>query len=252
MTTARKVAIVTGAARPWGLGRATALMMAQKGYDVAVADIRDDWGAEAVKATKDKGARKAVYVKTDLSKPSSCRAMVDEVVKQFGRVDALCNVAGIVENKRIDDITEAHIDKILGVNLKGVIFTCQAAVQAMRKTGGGTIVNVASGGALQPLKGLSAYSASKAGVIIFSKILAWEVARDNIIVTVVAPGAMLTAMGQEEGPGQDEFERGTRGKPFGRPLNPEEVANVVAYAATIGNPALTGQTLHANGGAYMV
>ena len=111
---------------------------------------------------------------------------------------------------------------------------------------------MASGGAVQPLKGQSAYAASKAGVVIFTKILAWEVARDNIIVTCVAPGRMHTAMGSESAPTQENWERLSGGMPFGHPLQPSEVAAVVVYAATIGNPALTGQTLHANAGAYMV
>ena len=247
-----KVAIVTGAARPWGLGRAVAMRLAEQGIDVAVVDIRDDWGEDAAKEIREKTGRRAVYVRADMSRGASIKAMADQVVKQMGRIDILANVAAIVGIKRIDEITEEQVDLTLNINLKGPILACQAVLPAMRKVGGGHIVNVASGSAKMPLKGQSAYAASKAGLVIFTKILAWEVARDNVIVTCVAPGPMHTAMGSETPPDQDQYERGSRGMPIGRPLEPQEVADVVVYAATIANPALTGQTLHANGGSYMV
>lgn len=247
-----KVAIVTGAARPWGLGRATAMMLAEKGYNIAVADLRDDWAQEAVKSIQGETGRKAVYVKTDISKPASSRAMADQVVKQLGRIDALCNVAGIVRQERLDQIKEETLDAILNINLKGTIFNCQAVLPHMRKVGGGRIVNVASGSAVQPLKGQSAYAASKAGVVIFSKILAWEVARDNIAVVTVAPGNMNTNMGGEAGPSQNDEERASRATPFLRAMSPKDVAEVIVFAVTSTHPALHGQTLHANAGAYMV
>lgn len=152
----------------------------------------------------------------------------------------------------LDDITDEHFDQVMNINFRGTMLTCQAVVPHMRKQGGGRIVNIASGGALQPIRGLSIYSASKAAVITFSKILAQEVARDNIVVTIVAPGVMHTAMGSESAPSQEEFERQGKHQLFRRPLYPAEVAEVVVYAATHSTHVLTGQTLHANGGGYMV
>ena len=245
-----KVAIVTGAARPWGLGRATALALAQAGMDIVVADVRDDWGAEAVDAVKKTG-RNAIYVRTDVSKKAQVQAMVDQTERELGRIDTLVNVAALVANERIDEMREETMDRLISVNLKGTMFTCQAVVPAMRKVGGGRIVNVASGGAVQPLKGSGIYGATKAGVVIFSKILAWEVGRDNIIVTTVAPGGMVTNMGQDEGPRPEEYNIQYR-SPFNRRLKAEDVAEVIVFAATAASPSLTGQTLHANNGAYMV
>jgi len=251
MTSENKVAIVTGAARPWGLGRVSALELANRGYNIAVVDIRDDWGAEAVEAISKTG-QKAIYVKTDLAKKAAIQAMVDKVVSELGRIDVLCNVAGISPRERLDDIKEETFDAVINVNVRGPLLAIQAVAPVMRKQGGGRIVSVASGSSLQPLKGLAVYSASKAGLTMLSKVLAWELARDNICVTNVAPGSMPTAMGSEQGPDQDDYERGGRGQPFMRGPTTEEVADVLVYAATTSSTALAGQTLHANGGAFMV
>ena len=247
-----KVAIVTGAARPWGLGRATAMGLARHGFDIVVADVRDHWGAEAEQTIAKETGRRALYVPTDVSKLDSVEALVAKTDEEFGRIDVLCNVAAIMAMERVEEMREETIDRILAVNLKGVMLTCQAVVKIMRRRTSGRIVNLATGGALQPLKGLGAYSASKAGVIIFTKILAWELARYGIVALTVAPGRIVTAMGQDEGPTEEAFTQEVRASPFLRALRPEEVAEVVVYAATAESPALAGQTLHANGGIYMV
>ena len=247
-----KVGIVTGAGRRWGMGWQIAMGLARAGLDIAVADIREDWGQESAASIKAETGRRAIFVKTDVSNRASVQAMVTKVAQDLGRIDALVNDAAVVAHHSVEEFTDADFDKIININLRGTAMSCQAVISHMRKQGGGRIVNIASGGALQPLKGLALYSASKAGVIIFSKILAREVARDNIVVTVVAPGAMHTAMGEERGPTEDEFERSGRHQLFGRPLYPAEVAEVVVYAATHPTHVLTGQTLHANGGTYLV
>jgi 3-oxoacyl-[acyl-carrier protein] reductase len=252
MSDQNKVAIVTGAGRRWGMGWQIATSLAKTGLDIAVADIREDWGKESADSIKAETGRRALFVKTDVSNRASVKAMVAAVVKEFGRIDALVNDAAICPRVMVDDISDEHFDQVINVNLRGTMLTCQAVLAQMRKQGGGRIVNIASGGALQPIRGLSIYSASKAAVISFSKILAQEVARDNIVVTIVAPGVMHTAMGSETAPTQEEFDRQGKHQLFGRPLYPAEVAEVVVYAATHPTHVLTGQTLHANGGGYMV
>ena len=245
------VAIVTGAARPWGLGRAVAMGLAQEGFGLVVADVRDDWGQEAEAAIKKETGQKVLYVPTDVSQRASVHAMMEKTIKEFGRVDVLVNDAGIVVRQRVEEMTDETYDRIMNVNLRGAFLTCQAVVPSMREQGGGRIVNVASGGAFEPLKGLSAYAASKAGMVVFSKVLALETAQYGIVVTTVAPGYMHTGMGGETGPEEEEMKSGGRGQPFGRTLHPQEVAGVVIFAATNPSHILTGQTLHANGGAYM-
>ena len=252
MSDDNKVAIVTGAGRRWGMGWQIASGLAKKGLDIAVADIREDWGKESAEVISAETGRRAIFVKTDVSNRASVAAMVATVAKEFGRIDALVNDAAISPRVMLDDITDEHFDQVMNINFRGTMLTCQAVVPQMRKQGGGRIVNIASGGALQPIRGLSIYSASKAAVITFSKILAQEVARDNIVVTIVAPGVMHTAMGSESAPSQEEFERQGKHQLFKRPLYPAEVAEVVVYAATHPTHVLTGQTLHANGGGYMV
>ncbi len=247
-----QVAIVTGAARPWGLGRASAMGLAREGCDIVVADVREDWGAEAVEAIRGETGRRAVYIETDVSKKASVDALMQQAEESLGRIDVLANVAGVMVNERIDVMTEEGMDRLIAINLRGVMLMCQAVLPAMKRAGGGRIVNVSSGGALKPLKGTAVYSATKAGVIAFTKVLAWEVAPHNIVATVVAPGVIGTNMGSEEGPPEGIFKQQRRDFPFGRPMRPEEVAEVVVYAATCPNNALAGQTLHANAGVYMV
>jgi NAD(P)-dependent dehydrogenase (short-subunit alcohol dehydrogenase family) len=247
-----KVGIVTGAGRPWGLGRATALGLARKGMDIVLAEVRDDWGEEAVENIQRETGRSALYVRTDISDRDSVDVMVGQAVKRFGRIDALCNVAGITARVRLEEMDEETYDRVMNVNLKGIFVTCKAVLPTMKAQGSGRIVNVSSGGALQPLKGLGAYSAAKAGVIALSKIMAWEWAPYGVVVMVVAPGRLGNAMGSDEGPGVQERELGVGAQPFKVLMTPADVAEVMVYAATSEGHAMTGQTLHANGGGYMV
>jgi NAD(P)-dependent dehydrogenase (short-subunit alcohol dehydrogenase family) len=248
MAKSERVAILTGAARPWGLGRATALGLAGKGLDIAVVDIRDDWGAEAARAVKEERGRDAIYVKTDLRQRADVEAMVARVIREFGRVDVLANVAAICPSERIEVMKEETYEQVFRTNFWGTALCCQAVLKQMRSQKGGHIVNTASGGAISPYQGLALYGASKAAVIQFSKVLASEEAKNGIVVTVVAPGPMHTAMGRETAPTEEDLKQLGATMPLGRPCYPEEVAEVIVFAATNSSNALTGQTLHARGG----
>jgi 2-hydroxycyclohexanecarboxyl-CoA dehydrogenase len=248
MANSERVAIVTGAARPWGLGRCAAIGLAAKGLDIAVVDMRDDWGAEAVSAIREQHGRNAIYVKTDLRRRADIEAMVDRVVREFGRVDVLANVAAICPSERIEDMKEETYEQVFRTNFWGTALCCQAVLKQMRKQKGGHIVNTASGGAITPYQGLALYGAAKAAVIQFSKVLAFEEAKNGIVVTIVAPGPMHTAMGRESAPTEEDLKQLGAAMPLGRPCYPEEVAEVIVFAATNSSNALTGQTLHARGG----
>ena len=252
MQQSRTVAVITGAARQWGLGRATALALARKGIDIVIADVREDWAREAVAAIEGETGRAPLFVKTDVTKRASVTAMVRTVVEARGRIDILANIAGVVARERIEEATDQTFDRLVNVNLRGTFLACQAVVPIMRRQRSGRIVNISSGAAVQPVKGLGIYAATKAGVNIFSKVLAWEVAPYGIVVTVVAPGRIITNMGQETGPKEEDFTAEVRGSPYMRAQRPEEVASVVVFAATEPGIAMAGQTFHANGGAYMV
>jgi len=234
------------------MGWQIAMGLANKGLDLAIADIREDWGKEAAESIKAETGRRVIFVKTDVSKRDSVQAMTAKVIAEFGRVDVLVNDAAIDPGQPAEDFTDELFDRIMNVNLRGTALCCQAVIAQMRKQNYGRIVNISSGGAVQPVRGLAIYCASKAGVIAYSKVLAREVARDGIVVTVVAPGVMHTAMGSETAPTQEDFERSGRKQLLKRPLYPSEVAEVVVLAATHPSHVLTGQTLHANGGGYMV
>lgn len=241
-----RVAIVTGAGRPWGMGRETARQLAQKGMDVAVVDLREDWGREAAEDIGKTG-RRAIYIKTDISSGADVKSMVRRVLDELGRVDVLINNAAIPIGQPIAEFTEQTFHKVININLLGAMLCSQAVLGPMKEQKYGRIVNIASGAAVKPYKGAALYAAAKAGLIAFTRVLALEAAPE-IVVTAIAPGWVHTAMGSEKPPSDRDFEMGIQDNPFGRPLYPSEVADVIVYAATSPHHALTGQTLHARGG----
>ena len=250
----RKVAIITGAARPWGMGHEIALGLGRTGHDIAVVDVRDDWGQQAVEAIKKETGQSAVYVKTDISQRSEVENMAATVVKELGQIDVLVNNAAIVKTQPIERMTDELLDRMFAINFRGTVLCCQAVIEPMRRRKGGRIVNIGSAvtaGPTPPLRGLGLYAATKGAVMALTKVLALELAPDNIMVTMVAPGFMHTAQGSELPPTEEDFKRG-RKQLMGRPLYPAEVADVVVYAATCPSHAITGQTIHANGGVILV
>ena len=247
-----EVAIVTGGGRPWGVGRATALALARAGMRIVIADIREDWGAEAASVVTKETGQPARYIQTDVSQRASVAAMVDGALAVYGRIDVLANVAAVVGWQRAEEMTDEHFDRLFNTNVRGIMLTCQAVIPVMRRQGGGRIVNVSSLSSLRPLEGLSMYGATKAAVSMYSKDLALEALHDKIIVVTVAPSSLATAMGMERGPTQEEIDRQGKATPIGRALLPDDLAEVIVFAATSKTPALAGQVLHANGGAYLV
>jgi len=229
------------------MGRETALQLAQKGLDVAVVDLREDWGRDAADAIGKQTGRRAIYIKTDISQRADVQAMVARLLAELGRVDVLINNAAIPIGQPIADFTDEMFHRVINVNLLGAMLCSQAVLKPMNDQKYGRIVNIASGAAVKPYKGAALYAAAKAGLIAFTRVLALEAA-PHIVVTAVAPGWVNTAMGSESGPTEVDFEMGIQDNPFGRPLYPNEVADVIVYAATNISHALTGQTLHARGG----
>src|SRR5579883_3166737 len=116
MAKSERVAIVTGAARPWGLGRCAAMGLAAKGYDIAVVDMRDDWGEDAVSAIRRQHETRASYIKTDLRRRADVEAAVERVIRDFGRIDVLANVAAICPSERIEDMKEETYEQVFRTN----------------------------------------------------------------------------------------------------------------------------------------
>jgi len=220
-------------------------------------------GMQATRARLAAAGHQATCLRADVTRPADLDALVARAVEQTGRVDVMVNLAGIIHDARVVDTMEADLDRVLAVNLKGVYFGCQAAVRAMLAQGtpGGSIVNMASSAAFTALPMLSGYAISKAGVVALTRVLAAEVGGQGIRVNAVAPGYVEGGMATRHVRGADGRvdedameairERVRRHNPLHTTGQPEDVANAVLFLASDASRYLTGQVLHANGGAYM-
>src|SRR5262249_30757276 len=133
----KKVALITGAAREWGLGRQVALGLARQGVDIAIADVRADWGRAAAEHVSGQTGRRAAFFEVDITRQPDVVAAVDRVAAEMGRIDILVNNAAIVMFERVANLKAATVDRTFDVNFKGTAFCCQAVVPHMRKQGGG-------------------------------------------------------------------------------------------------------------------
>jgi 3-oxoacyl-[acyl-carrier protein] reductase len=244
-----RVAVVTGGAS--GIGAATAKALASAGASVVVGDI-DEAGAERTAAE----ASTAVAQRCDVTSKTDVDALVDRAVSEFGRLDAMCNVAGIPLDVQIAEATEEQIDRVVAVNLKGVLFGCQAALRAM--TDGGSIVNVASSGIDAPAKGYGLYAMTKAAVAMVTKTLAVEAGPSGVRVNAIAPGATITpfttrhvyeADGTVNQAKYDAFVGYMRKlSPLGLVGEPEDQAWLILYLVSDAARYCTGAIWRANGG----
>jgi len=237
-----KCTIVTGAAS--GIGKATALLFAREGALVVVADINEDGGRDTVAAIRQQGGE-AIFVATDVRVPSLVKGMVDAAVTTCGALDVLVNNAGIGHRVPVHRCSVEDWDEVIAVNLKGVFLGCKFGVEAMLRQGGGTIINLASGAGLLGAPRSPAYSASKGGVVVLTRQIADDYAKDNIRINAICPGAVdtpLMAVAYRE-ISDDLVEakriyesRLTRG----RLLAPEEVAHAALYLACDETAFITG------------
>jgi NAD(P)-dependent dehydrogenase (short-subunit alcohol dehydrogenase family) len=236
-----KVAVITGAGS--GMGRASAQVFVAHGAKVVCADIS---GAEEQTA-KDLGEA-AVAVHVDVADEASVAAMFDAAVEAFGRVDAACNVAGVAAGGALADFTLDEYHRITSINMLGVMLGTKHAINAMLKTGGGSIVNWSSiGGLGASPRGTGIYSASKAGVHAITKAAAVEYGQQKIRANAICPGFIETAM--TGGPGTAEkFPELVQGSALKRAGRAEEVAEVAAFLASDRAAYLTGQIIAVDGG----
>jgi NAD(P)-dependent dehydrogenase (short-subunit alcohol dehydrogenase family) len=243
-----KVALITGAGS--GIGRATALLFAKEGSRVAVADYVPAGGEETVSMIKETGGE-AIFIEVDVSKASDVERMVKAAVDKYGRIDILHNNAGITPpTAPTADTTEENWDSVINANLKGVFLGSKYVIPVMIKQGGGVIINTASGGGLVGTPGLSAYGASKGGVIQLTKAMALEYAKQNIRVNSICPGAVRTPMSkahQADIARRQAFTRPFR-VPLGRMGQPEEIAKAALYLACDDSSYVTGAVLVVDGG----
>ena len=242
-----KVAIITGAAS--GIRKATAILFAQEGAKVVVADTVDKLGEETVKMIKESGG-KAVFVHADVSKAEDVKNMVKTAVDTYGRLDIIFNNAGI-EGATADtaNYPESVFDKVIAINLKGVWLGIKYAVPELLKNGGGSIINTSSVAGLVGFAGLSAYNATKGGIIQLTKTAALEYAKQNIRVNCIAPGVIETPMVDRFLKGQPEAKAAfIQIEPVGRFGKPEEIAKAALFLASDDSSFVTGTVLTVDGG----
>jgi len=184
-----QVAVVTGGAS--GIGASTGEVLAEAGARVVLGDI-DGAGAERVAQGIVASGGSAVGRRVDTSRRSEVDALVQAALDEHGRLDIMCNVAGVGHQANVVDVSEDELDRVFGINLKGVFFGCQAAVRAMTPRGSGSIVNVSSAVIDTPYAGFSVYGMTKSSVAFLSMVLAAEVGPAGIRVNAIAPGATIT------------------------------------------------------------
>jgi 3-oxoacyl-[acyl-carrier protein] reductase len=242
-----KVALITGGGT--GVGRATTLQLAERGFHVMINYSRSESDAEATAAAaREKGVR-AITVACDVSDDEQDRAMVERCRQEFGRLDCLVNNAGttyFVKHSDLEDMTEEKWDRILGVNLKGPFFVSRAAIPLMRSRGGGSIVNVASVAGVAGSGSSIAYAASKGGLITLTKSLAKAFAPD-IRVNAVCPGVIISRWLEGH---DDMVEAALKITPLKRASSTDDIADVVTFLACDAG-MMTGQALVVDGGRTM-
>jgi 3-oxoacyl-[acyl-carrier protein] reductase len=242
-----RTAIVTGAAQ--GIGRAIAECLAQAGADVGVADLDPGRSVETV-ASVEKLGRKALNIKVNVADVNETKAMVEQVLKTWGKVDILVNNAGITRDGLLLRMKEEDWNLVLQINLNGTFNCTKSVLQPMTKQRYGRIVNIASIVGVIGNAGQANYSASKAAVIGFTKTVGREYASRNVTVNAVAPGFIDTAM--THGLPADVKDTLLKQIPLGRLGTPADVAAAVRFLVSEYAAYITGHVLHVNGGMLMV
>ncbi|MFH1365750.1 MAG: SDR family NAD(P)-dependent oxidoreductase [archaeon] len=238
---AGRIAIVTGAAR--GIGQSIALELAKKGADVVVSDIIP--GNDTVNQIK-KLKRKAIYIKTDISKKSEVNNLINETIKTFKKIDILVNNAGVYIPGAIMDLSEETWDKTMNINLKGCFLCSQAALKHMKK--GASIINISSIAGIEGSAGGAAYCASKGGIRLFTKALAAEVGSLGIRVNSIHPGLIdtpMTAAFKEDKKALEGMMSKFLIKRIGKPI---DVAGPVVFLASEASSYITGSEIVIDGG----
>jgi NAD(P)-dependent dehydrogenase (short-subunit alcohol dehydrogenase family) len=242
-----KVALVTGGAS--GIGRATALTFAWEGAKLVIADMNEDGGHQTVHMITEKGGE-ATYVQVDVTSASAVEAMLSKTVETYGRLDCAHNNAGIWGGLRAltAEYPEDRWHQVIAVNLTGVWLCMKYEIPQMLSQGSGAIVNTASAAGLVGGRGISAYVASKHGVVGLTKTAALEYAQQGIRVNCICPGYIQTPM---TAPGMEDPARMAlmlAREPIGRVGQPEEVAEAVVWLCSDAASFVTGHTMTVDGG----
>jgi NAD(P)-dependent dehydrogenase (short-subunit alcohol dehydrogenase family) len=250
-----KVALVTGASR--GIGQAAALLLARAGADVAVVSRSQDELERVARSIRDLGQR-SIAVAGHLGRMEQLEPIIEQVVAELGGLDVLVNNAGTNFFSPAIDMDERGWDAVMNLDLKGLFFLSQAAARHMRDHGGGTIVNVSSLAGMDVQANTGHYSVAKAGVIMATKVMAFEWAQYGVRANCVAPGAVNTKLFSSifSGlpPEQAEAAIGSLADatPLGRVGEPSEIADAILYLSSQASSYMTGQTFAVDGGASLL
>ena len=243
----RKVALITGGSR--GIGKKIAEEFAKHGYDLVINYVSDNTNLEELENDFKSLGAKALFVKTDVTNFEDCSNMVNKAIEEYGRIDVLVNNAGITKDSLLIRMKEEDFDKVININLKGTFNVTKNVVPFMIKQKEGKIINISSVVGVVGNAGQANYSASKAGIIGFTKTLAKELASRNIRVNAVAPGFIQTDMTSVL---KDSVKENINNQiPLKRMGTAEEVANVVYFLADDVSSYITGQVINVDGGMVM-
>jgi NAD(P)-dependent dehydrogenase (short-subunit alcohol dehydrogenase family) len=244
-----QTAIITGAAG--GIGRASALLFAAEGARVMLLDIHGPGVDETARDIREAGGVALARV-CDVADPAQVEEAVAAALEAFGRIDILFNNAGVDLSKELVDTTPEEWDRVLAVNLRSVYLMMRAVVPQMKRQGGGSIVNTASGVALRPRPTLAAYCASKGGVIALSKAAATELGDSGIRVNALCPGLIDTAMNrrfiESHADPEEALARMMTNYPLGRMGTVDEVAHAALFLASAESGYVTGVAFAVDGG----
>src|SRR5262252_5854728 len=247
MSLKNKVAIVTGGNS--GIGQAIVLELARQGANIVIDYVAHPEAAEALERRIAGLGDQSIAVKADVSKLVDLKRLVDAAVKRFGRLDIMVNNAGIETRTSVLDTTEDQYDNVLAINLKSAFFGTQLAAQQMIKQGsGGRVINISSVHEDWPMPGNAAYCLAKGGVRMLTRTAGVELARHNILVVGVGPGAVATPINLSTMQDRAKLAQLNAAVPLGRMARPEEIASVVGFVAGDGASYLTATTIFADGG----
>ena len=244
-----RVAMVTGGAS--GIGRGISLRLAEMGAAVAVLDKNAE-GAGAVAASIEQQGGRSIAVRCDVTSSSDCTRATQQTLAEFGRIDILCNNAGVVVRKDVLELQEEEWDLVLDVTLKGVYQLSRAVIPHFAQQNSGVIVNTGSGWSLKAGPKAAAYCAAKAGVLNLTRAMAIDYGKDNIRVNCVCPGDVDTPMLASEcvqlGEARDAFMKTAADRPLRRVGTPDDVADAVLFLVSDMAKWITGTCLVVDGG----
>lgn len=240
-----RVAVVTGGSK--GLGSGMAYALAEQGADIVIVS-RNQAEGELVAAKIRGMGRKSMALSVDVQDISSINKMVENVTKEFGRIDILINNAGVGITKFALELTEEEWDKVVDTNLKGVFFCAQAVARVMKEQKYGKIINISSLAGVKGSNAMAPYCASKAGVINLTRALAKEWARFNINVNAIAPGYIQTSLNEEELSNESFRNKLLSELPIKRLGELDDLAGTVVLLASEASAYMTGQTIIIDGG----